>query len=636
MSRRRLRARPGTLVAIDAVVAVVAMASSWAILSGSRANWPADTRDPDVLAAVLVVVVNATIALRRRAWARRWRSRSSPGSIYAARQYPPMASPAVPLIVYMAATRLDDRQSRLVLIVAAVASWVATTFAAGPTDPDAVLIVAGSWLLGHYVRTRRLLVAELEQRAADLEREREEQAGRAVAEERLRIARELHDVLAHTMSVVAVQAGTGRLVGADHPDAAIEALTAVETTARSAMHEMRQILTVLRADDDPAASVTPTPGLDDLPALVAQVTEAGIAVDVRVDGEPRPVPTGVGLAAYRITQEALTNVIKHAGARPRLGAASLHRRRRDWWRSATTGTPPPPPRSRRARSHRHARTSSRPRRRTDRRPRPPRRVRGQGPPARQAGIDVTIRVAIADDQPLVRAGFATMVSYADDLELVGEADNGADAVAVAKRARPDVFLMDIRMPGLDGLEATRRITSDPDLTGTRIIMLTTFDLDDYVHEALRNGASGFLLKDARPEDILNAVRVVAAGEALLAPSVTRRLIERFTTTPLRRPPAGRARPAHRTRIRSPRARRPRPVQRGDRRPALHQPVHGQDPRQPHPHQAPRPRPRPTRDARLRNRPRHPRHLTNAGAVPDPASSPRGREVPVRATTAMPG
>ena len=144
---------------------------------------------------------------------------------------------------------------------------------------------------------------------------------------------------------------------------------------------------------------------------------------------------------------------------------------------------------------------------------------------------MTIRVAIADDQPLVRAGFATMVSYAEDLELVGETDNGADAIAVAQRAQPDVFLMDIRMPGLDGLEATRRIISDPNLTGTRIIMLTTFDLDDYVHQALRNGASGFLLKDARPEDILNAVRIVAAGEALLAPSVTRRLIERFTTTP---------------------------------------------------------------------------------------------------------
>ena len=147
----------------------------------------------------------------------------------------------------------------------------------------------------------------------DLEREREERAGRAVAEERLRIARELHDVLAHTMSVVAVQAGTGRLVGTNHPGEAIKALTAVEETARSAMNEMRQILTVLRADGDTGASVTPTPGLDDLADLVAQVAEAGVAVDVRVEGEPRPVPTGVGLAAYRIAQEALTNVIKHAG-----------------------------------------------------------------------------------------------------------------------------------------------------------------------------------------------------------------------------------------------------------------------------------------------------------------------------------
>jgi DNA-binding NarL/FixJ family response regulator len=144
---------------------------------------------------------------------------------------------------------------------------------------------------------------------------------------------------------------------------------------------------------------------------------------------------------------------------------------------------------------------------------------------------MTVRVAIADDQPLVRAGFATMVSYAEELELVGEAEDGEEAVALARRMRPDVFLMDIRMPRVDGLEATRLITGDSELTGTRIIMLTTFDLDDYVYEALRSGASGFLLKDARPEDILHAIRVIAAGEALLAPSVTRRLIERFAAAP---------------------------------------------------------------------------------------------------------
>ena len=252
---------------------------------------------------------------------------------------------------------------------------------------------------------------------------------------------------------------------------------------------------------------------------------------MRVEGEPRPLPAGVGLAAYRITQEALTNVIKHAG--PAHASVLLRYTADDMTRRGSRRRPRHrlPDRNRRARSRRHARTSRRPRRRTDRRPRHRRRVRGHGPPAGHTGIDMTIRVAIADDQPLVRAGFATMVSYAEDLELVGEADNGADAVAVARRTRPDVFLMDIRMPTLDGLEATRQITGDPDLTGTRIIILTTFDLDDYVHQALRNGASGFLVKDARPEDILNAIRVVAAGDALLAPSVTRRLIERFTTTP---------------------------------------------------------------------------------------------------------
>ena len=286
---------------------------SWALLSADSVNWPADSRDPDWFAVALVVVINAPIAFRRRACSAALAVALGAGLIYAARLYPPIFAPAVPLIVYLAATRLDDRRSRLVLIVSAAVSWITTTVAAGPTDPQSVLIVAGAWLLGHYVRTRRQLVAELQQRAVDLEREREERARRAVAEERLRIARELHDVLAHTMSVVAVQAGTGRLIGAEHPAEALKALTAVEETTRSAMREMRQLLTVLRTDDDPGGPVTPAPGLHDLPVLVAQVAEAGLAVDLRTEGEPRAVSAGVGLAAYRIVQEALTNVIKHAG-----------------------------------------------------------------------------------------------------------------------------------------------------------------------------------------------------------------------------------------------------------------------------------------------------------------------------------
>jgi DNA-binding NarL/FixJ family response regulator len=144
---------------------------------------------------------------------------------------------------------------------------------------------------------------------------------------------------------------------------------------------------------------------------------------------------------------------------------------------------------------------------------------------------MTISVAVADDQPLVRGGFGALVAHTADLELVGEAANGEEAVALAAKERPDVLLMDIRMPVLDGIEATRRITTDPDCAGVRVVILTTFDLDEYVYGALRAGASGFLLKDARPEDLLAAIRVVAAGEALLAPSVTRRLIERFSALP---------------------------------------------------------------------------------------------------------
>jgi DNA-binding NarL/FixJ family response regulator len=140
---------------------------------------------------------------------------------------------------------------------------------------------------------------------------------------------------------------------------------------------------------------------------------------------------------------------------------------------------------------------------------------------------VSIRVAIADDQPLVVTGFAAMVRQTPDLVVVGEASDGAAAVETARRERPDVFLMDVRMPVLDGIEATARITSDPLTAGVRVVILTTFDVDEYVYAGLRAGASGFLLKDVAPEELFAAIRVVAAGEALLAPTVTRRLIATF-------------------------------------------------------------------------------------------------------------
>ena len=148
---------------------------------------------------------------------------------------------------------------------------------------------------------------------------------------------------------------------------------------------------------------------------------------------------------------------------------------------------------------------------------------------------MTVRVVVADDQPVVRAGFRTILE-ASGIEVVAEAGDGLEAVAAARRTRPDVVLMDIRMPALDGIEATRQLAGPAAVDPVRVLVLTTFDLDDYVYEALRAGASGFLLKDVGRDELVAAVRVVADGEALLAPSVTRRLLEEFARTmPAERP-----------------------------------------------------------------------------------------------------
>jgi DNA-binding NarL/FixJ family response regulator len=140
-----------------------------------------------------------------------------------------------------------------------------------------------------------------------------------------------------------------------------------------------------------------------------------------------------------------------------------------------------------------------------------------------------IRVMLADDQALVRAGFAALLDAEDDIEVTGEAADGEEAVRLARTCRPDVVLMDIRMPGLDGIEATRKIAADDRLAGIHVVILTTFDLDEYVFEGLRAGAAGFLVKDTDPAELIRAVRVVAGGEALLSPKITLRLISEFAT-----------------------------------------------------------------------------------------------------------
>jgi DNA-binding NarL/FixJ family response regulator len=209
-----------------------------------------------------------------------------------------------------------------------------------------------------------------------------------------------------------------------------------------------------------------------------------------------------------------------------------------------------------------------------------------------------IRVLLADDQSLVRAGFKALLDARDDIEVVGEAPDGAEAVDLARRLRPDVILMDIRMPGLDGLEATRQIAADPELTGARIVILTTFGLDEYLFDALRFGASGFLLKDTEPADLATAVRVVAQGDSLISPSTRRR----------------------------------RPHQRRDRPEAVHEPGHRAHPCQPGHDQTRGTRPRATRRPGLRNGPGAPElaHLTH----PCYASRRTRRSVPRARTSTV--
>jgi DNA-binding NarL/FixJ family response regulator len=214
-----------------------------------------------------------------------------------------------------------------------------------------------------------------------------------------------------------------------------------------------------------------------------------------------------------------------------------------------------------------------------------------------------IRVLVADDQAAVRGGFAALIDAQEGMQVAGEATNGREAVDLARRVFPHVVLMDIRMPVLDGLEATRLICADRHLERTRVLVLTTFDADEYVYGALRAGASGFLLKDTCPRELLHAIEVVAAGDALIAPRITRRLIAEF---------AARSDPAEQSprlaeltdRERDPAPRRAGPQQRRDRGTAGDQPTHRQDARQQRPSQARLPRPRRPRRTRLRDRAHH--------------------------------
>jgi signal transduction histidine kinase len=237
------------------------------------------------------------------------------GLAVAALGMPEILGIAILVAVYSVAAYGDRWVSLAGLAVAEVGS-AAVQLTPGrfqtPTVVSNALVFGAAWLLGHFVGRRRAYTARLEQ-TAELERTRAEQARRAVAEERLRLARELHDVVAHSISVIAVQSGVGAHVAKTQPEEAAKALAAIEATSRAALTELRRLLGVLRQEDEPQGDLAPVPGLADLDGLLAEVAKAGLAVRLQVEGRPAPLPAGVDLSAYRIVQEALTNVVKHAG-----------------------------------------------------------------------------------------------------------------------------------------------------------------------------------------------------------------------------------------------------------------------------------------------------------------------------------
>ena len=355
-----------------------------------------------------------------------------------------------------------------------------------------------AWSAGRLVRARERDARKLGELAAALERERVEEARIAVIEERARIARELHDVIAHAMSSIVLEAGAERVNLAGEQASTRATLTSIERTGRAAMVEMRRLVGVLRDDDEDPDRV-PHPGLAQLGALAEHVGRSGVPVETLVVGDPVELPPGLDISAYpdRAGGAHQRDEARRAGARERRAhlrrahARDRGERRRAWRRAER----------KRARAHRPARARRAVRRRAPGRRSRRRRVRRPRLPAVRVRPPVTVRVLIADDQAVVRTGLRRILEVDPEIAVAGEAVDGLAAVEAAQRLLPDVVLMDIRMPRLDGLAAAERILA-AGAEPPRVLMLTTFGLDEYVFEALRAGASGFLLKDATPEEIL--------------------------------------------------------------------------------------------------------------------------------------
>jgi signal transduction histidine kinase len=314
---RRLPASAGVF---DSALALVAAALATALLV-PVVSVPLVRDVPGGMLAVgyaLVLLHTLPLAARRRFPGTVLALSVASGLAFAAFFLPPFfLGPAILVAVYSVAA-YGDRWVALAGLAVAEAGLAVVQLTPGRTGANTWVgnmgFLAAAWLLGHFVGVRRLYVLQLEERTAELEQAREELARRAVTEERLRLARELHDVVAHAMSVIAVQSGVGAHVANTQPKEAAKALTAIEATSRAALEELRRLLGVLRQADGPQGDLAPVPGLADLEGLLAELAKAGLAVKLRVNGTRPPLPAGVDLSAYRIVQEALTNVVKHAGS----------------------------------------------------------------------------------------------------------------------------------------------------------------------------------------------------------------------------------------------------------------------------------------------------------------------------------
>jgi signal transduction histidine kinase len=310
---RRLRVSPWVF---DSGLALVAAGISTALLvfNPTVRGLPGGTF---ALGYVLVLLHTLPLAGRRRFPGAVLALSVASGLAVAALGLPPEILGVAILVAVYTVAAYADRWVPLVGLAVAEVGSAAVQLTSGrfqaPTVVSNALVIGAAWLVGHFVGVRRAYIRQLEERTAELERAREELARRAVVEERLRLARELHDVVAHAMSVIAVQSGVGAHVAESRPEEVGKALAAIEATSRAALTELRRLLGVLRQEDEPQGDLAPVPGLADLDGLLAEVAKAGLAVRLQVEGRPAHLPAGVDLSAYRIVQEALTNVVKHAG-----------------------------------------------------------------------------------------------------------------------------------------------------------------------------------------------------------------------------------------------------------------------------------------------------------------------------------